>query len=45
MNRNRHNMPRDETTRRIYGQLRSNTNSWLRTLRDIRALREIARPT
>ena len=42
MNRNRHNIPRDETTRMVHGQRQSDTHSWLRTLREIRGLREIA---
>ncbi len=42
MNRNRHNVPRDDTTRMIHGQRQSETYSWLRTLREIRGLREIA---
>ena len=42
MNRNRHNVPRDETTRMIHSQRRSDTYSWLRTPRAIRGLREIA---
>jgi hypothetical protein len=40
MNRNRHNIPRDQTTRMVHGQGQSETYSWLRTLREIRALRE-----
>jgi hypothetical protein len=42
MNRNRHNIPRDETTRMVRSQRHSDTYSWLRTLRQIRGLREIA---
>jgi hypothetical protein len=42
MNRNRHNIPRDETTRMVHSQRHSDTYSWLRTLRQIRGLREIA---
>ena len=42
MNRNRHNVPRDETTRMVHSQRRSDTGAWLRTLRDIRGLRETA---
>jgi hypothetical protein len=43
MNRNRHNVPRDETTRMVFGQARQpDRSSWLRTLREIRELREIA---
>jgi hypothetical protein len=41
MNRNRHNMSRDETTRMVHSQCQSDACSWLRTLREIRALREI----
>jgi hypothetical protein len=42
MNRNRHNIPRDETTRMVHSQRHADTHSWLRTLREIRRLREIA---
>lgn len=42
MNRSRHNMSRDETTRMVHSQCQSDAYSWLRTLREIRALREIA---
>jgi hypothetical protein len=42
MNRNRHNIPRDETTRMVHSQRQSDTYAWLRTLREIRGLLEIA---
>jgi hypothetical protein len=43
MNRNRRNVPRDETTRAIHSQARPpDTHAWLRTLRAIRGLREVA---
>jgi hypothetical protein len=43
MNRNRHNTPRDRTTRMIHSDARpSDTYSWLRTLRDVRQLPELA---
>jgi hypothetical protein len=42
MNRNRHNIPRDETTRMVHSQCQADTYSWLRTLRAIRSLVEIA---
>ncbi|HEX2105930.1 MAG TPA: hypothetical protein VHF51_19930 [Solirubrobacteraceae bacterium] len=43
MNRNRHNVPRDETTRVVCTKApQPDTFSWLRTLREIRELREIA---
>jgi hypothetical protein len=42
MNRNRHNVPRDETTRMVHSHRQSDTYSWLRTLREIRGLRENA---
>ena len=38
MNRNRHNIPRDETTRMVHSQCQAATYSWLRTLRAIRGL-------
>ena len=38
MNRNRHNLPRDETTRMVHRQGQADTYSWLRTLRAIRGL-------
>jgi hypothetical protein len=40
MNRNRHNIPRDETTRMVHSQCQADTYSWLRTLRAIRGLVE-----
>jgi hypothetical protein len=42
MNRNRHNIPRDETTRMIQSRRQSDTYSWLRTLQAIRDLGEAA---
>jgi hypothetical protein len=42
MNRNRHNIPRDETTRLINSQQQLDAYSWARTLRAIRGLRETA---
>jgi hypothetical protein len=42
MNRNRHNIPRDETARMVHSQCQADTYSWLRTLRAIRGLVEIA---
>jgi hypothetical protein len=42
MNRNRHNIPRDETTRLIASHQRADTYSWVRTLQSIRRLRETA---
>jgi hypothetical protein len=42
MNRNRHNIPRDETTRLINSQQQADTYSWLRTLQAIRRLHEAA---
>jgi hypothetical protein len=42
MNGNRHNIPRDETTRMVHSQCQADTYSWLRTLRAIRGLVEIA---
>jgi hypothetical protein len=43
MSRNRHNVPRDETTRMVHSQAcQADAYSWLRTLRHIRALVEIA---
>jgi hypothetical protein len=38
MSRNRHNTPRDETTRMVHSQCQADTYSWLRTLRAIRGL-------
>ena len=38
MNRNRHNIPRDETTQMVHSQCQADTYSWLRTLRAIRGL-------
>jgi hypothetical protein len=38
MNRNRHNLPRDETTRMVHSQCQTVTYSWLRTLGAIRRL-------
>jgi hypothetical protein len=43
MNRNRRSVPPDETTRIVQSQARhADTHSWLRTLRQIRALAELA---
>ena len=42
MNRNRHNVTRDATTRLIHSRAApSTTETWLRTLRDIRSLGEV----
>jgi len=38
MNRDRHNLPRDETTRIVHSQGQAVTHSWLRTLSAIRGL-------
>ena len=38
MNRNRHDVPRDETTRMVHRQCQADRYSWLRTLRAIRGL-------
>ena len=45
MNRSRRNVARDETTRMVHSHRHSDTDPWLRTLREIRGLPEIARPT
>jgi hypothetical protein len=43
MNRNRHNTPRDRTSRMIHSDARpSDMYSWLRTLREVRRLPEVA---
>jgi hypothetical protein len=42
MNRNRHNVPRDTSTRLIHSRTEPSVSSaWLRTLRDIRNLGEV----
>jgi hypothetical protein len=45
MNRNRHNVPRDTSTRLIHSRAEPSViHAWLRTLRDIRDVAEVGAP-